>query len=58
MGYFQESAIKRLREDDSVARVDGLRDGVTSLLFDIGGFGVAAPDLTINDAYWELFLAD
>ena len=34
------------------------RDSLTGLLFDIGGFGVERPGLTVNDRYWELFLAD
>ena len=57
-GYFDGDAVRALRDHPSVARVDELQDAVTSLLFDVGGFGVERPDLTINDAYWELFLAD
>lgn len=58
LGYFDRSVIDALREDEKVARVEDLRDAVTGLLFDVGGFGVERPDLTINDAYWDLFLAD
>jgi hypothetical protein len=27
---------------------------VTGLLFDVGGFGVVRPGLTVNDAWWEV----
>ena len=58
VGYYTDDGIEALREHPGVARVDGLRDAVTSMLFDVGGFGVERPDLTVNDHYWELFLAD
>jgi len=58
IGYYSEAAANVLRDDRSVAQIDGLRDAVTSLLSDLGGFGVEPPDLTINDAYWDLFLSD
>lgn len=58
VGYYDAAAIDALRAHPAVARVDGLRDVVTSLLLDVGGFGVERPDLTVNDAYWELFLSD
>ena len=35
-----------------------LQDTLTGLLFDVGGFGVEPPGLTVNDRYWELVLAD
>jgi hypothetical protein len=58
IGYFDDLAVGQLRDHPAVARVDGLRDSLTGLLFDVGGFGVERPGLTVNDRYWELFLAD
>lgn len=58
VGYYDEAAINALRSHGSVAQVDGLRDAVTSLLQDVGGLGVEPAGLTVNDAYWELFLPD
>lgn len=57
VGYFDSIALEELRGAPSVARVAELQDTVTGLLFDVGGFGVERPGLTVNDAYWELFLA-
>jgi hypothetical protein len=57
VGYFDRDTADALRAHPSVARVDGLRDALTGILADLGGFGVQPPDLTVNDAYWELFLA-
>ena len=57
VGYFDDDTINALRQHPDVARVDGLRDPITGFFSDIGGFGVQPPDLTVNDAYWELFLA-
>lgn len=58
VGYFDDAAADALRADATVAAVDDLRDTITGLLFDVGGFGVVRPGLTVNDRYWELFLAD
>ena len=58
VGYLDENAVKQLRGHADVAAVDGLRDSLTGLLFDIGGFGVERPGLTVNDRYWELVLTD
>src|SRR3972149_5620573 len=57
-GYLDEPTIDRLGTDVLVARIDDLRDTVTGILAEVGGFGVEAPDLTIDDAYWELYLRD
>lgn len=57
VGYFDDEALGELRGSASVARVASLQDAVTGLLFDVGGFGVERPGLTVDDAYWELFLA-
>jgi hypothetical protein len=57
-GYFDGAALDELRAASTVAQVAGLQDAVTGLLFDVGGFGVERPGLTVNDSYWELFLAD
>ncbi len=57
VAYLDQHALDQLRAEADVAAVDGLRDSLTGLLFDIGGFGVERPGLTINDRYWELFLA-
>jgi hypothetical protein len=58
VGYLDDHAAGQLRESDDVAAVDGLRDSLTDLLFDVGGFGVERPGLTVNDRYWERFLTD
>ena len=58
VGYFDELAAGQLRDDPAVIAVEPLRDSLTGLLFDVGGFGVEPPGLTINDRYWELVLAD
>ncbi|MFV2064727.1 MAG: hypothetical protein ACC726_14635, partial [Chloroflexota bacterium] len=58
VGFFDGGGIDALRKRADVARVDALRDPVTDLLFGVGGFGVELPGLGVNDAYWELFLAD
>lgn len=57
-GYLDEYAVTQLRAHADVAAVDGLRDSITGLLYDIGGFGVERPGLTVNDRYWELVLTD
>ena len=57
VGYLDADSVEALRRDARVARVDDLRDAITGFFSDIGGFGVQPPDLTVNDAYWELFLA-
>jgi hypothetical protein len=54
IGYFDAEALAALRAASLVARVTDLRDALTGILFDVGGFGVEAPGLTINDAWWEL----
>ncbi len=56
VGYFDEAALSELRSAPTVARVAGLQDAVTGLLFDVGGFGVERPGVTVNDSYWELFI--
>ena len=53
IGYYEPSVVDQLRRHEAVARVDDLRDALTDLLSDIGGFGVQPPDLTINDSWWE-----
>lgn len=58
VGFLDDIASARLRQHEAVAAVDRLRDSLTGLLFDVGGFGVERPGLTVNDRYWELFLAD
>ena len=57
-GYFDAAALDELRIAPTVARVAELQDAVTGLLFEVGGFGVVRPGLTVNDSYWELFLPD
>jgi hypothetical protein len=58
VGYLDEHALGQLRVHRAVAAVDGLRDSLTGLLYDIGGFGVERPGLTVDDRYWELVLTD
>jgi hypothetical protein len=58
VGYFDDLAVGQLREHADVAAVDDLRDTLTGLLFDIGGFGVERPGLSVDDRYWELVLAE
>jgi hypothetical protein len=58
VGYLDRRALDQLRDLADVAAVYNLRDSLTGLLFDIGGFGVERPGLTVNDRYWELFLAE
>jgi hypothetical protein len=58
VGYLDDQALDQLREDPATAEIDGLRDSITGLLFDVGGFGVERPGLTVNDRYWEQFLAN
>ena len=58
VGYLDDLAVEQLREHPDVAVVEGLRDSLTGLLFNVGGFGVERPGLTVNDRYWEFFLAD
>lgn len=58
VGYLDEHAVAQLRGHADVAAVDGLRDSLTGLLYDIGAFGVERPGLTVNDRYWELVLTD
>lgn len=57
VGYFDGAALDELRSAPTVARVAGLQDAVTDLLFDVGGFGVERPGFTVNDSYWELFIS-
>jgi len=57
VGYLDEDAERGLRGSALVAAVDRLRDSLTGLLLDVGGFGVEPPGLTVNDRYWELVLA-
>jgi hypothetical protein len=54
VGYFDAAAQAGLQGSDRVARVAELQDAVTGLLFDVGGFGVERPGLTVNDAWWEI----
>ena len=56
-GYFDDAALEELDAAAPVVRVDALQDAVTGLLLDVGGFGVQPPGLTVNDAYWELYLS-
>ena len=58
VGYLDEPAAEQLRAHPDVVAVDGLRDSLTDLLFDVGGFGVERPGLTVNDRYWQRVLAD
>ncbi|CAN5681260.1 hypothetical protein BH23CHL8_BH23CHL8_27840 [soil metagenome] len=55
-GAFPEDALEQLRGSPVVASVEPRQDAVTGLLGEVGGFGVEPPDLTLNDAYWRLFL--
>ena len=57
-GYLTDAAVKELEASPDVARVEGLQDSLTGLLYDVGGFGVERPGLTVNDRYWELVLND
>jgi len=57
VGYLDGPAADELRGDPAVAHVDGLRDSITGLLFEVGGFGVEQPGLTVNDRYWEAVLS-
>lgn len=57
VGYFDAAALGELRSAPTVARVAGLQDAVTGLLFDVGGFGVERPGFTVNDSYWEFFIS-
>ena len=54
----RRGARRRCAARRPVARVAELQDAVTGLLFEVGGFGVVRPGLTVNDSYWELFLPD
>lgn len=58
VGYFDGTAADDLRADSAVANVDALRDSITGLLFEVGGFGVERPGLTVDDRYWETFLTE
>jgi hypothetical protein len=58
VGYLDDVAVEQLRTSPDVAAVDRLRDSLTGLLYDVGGFGVERPGLTVNDRYWELVLKD
>ncbi len=58
VGYLDDIAVSQLRAHDQVVSVEGLRDPLTGLLYDFGGFGVERPGLTVNDRYWDLVLAD
>jgi hypothetical protein len=57
-GFLDDEALEQLRESPDVVAIDRLRDSLTGLLFDVGGFGVERPGLTVNDRYWELVLND
>ena len=57
-GYVDDAALEQLRASPDVVAVDQLRDSLTGLLFDVGGFGIERPGLTVNDRYWELVLND
>ena len=54
VGYFDGEALAELHASPRAARVGELQDAVTGLLFDVGGFGVTLPGLTVNDAWWEV----
>jgi hypothetical protein len=54
VGYFDGAALDELRASQSVARVGELQDAVTGLLYQIGGFGIVRPGVTVNDAWWEV----
>lgn len=54
VGYFDGAALDELRASPSVARVGELQDAVTGLLYQIGGFGVVRPGVTVNDAWWQI----
>jgi hypothetical protein len=58
VGYLDGNTADQLRAHGDVVAVDGLRDSLTSLLFEVGGFGVERPGLTVDDRYWELVLAE
>jgi hypothetical protein len=58
VGYLDDLAADQLREHPDVAEVERLRDPLTGLLYEVGGLGVVRPGLSINDRYWELFLAE
>lgn len=58
VGYLDDEAHARLEDLPDIAAVEGLQDPLTGLLFDVGGFGVERPGLTVNDRYWELVLAE
>lgn len=58
VGFFDELAAGQLRDHPAVAAVEPLRDSLTGLLYDVGGFGIEPPGLTVDDRYWELVLAD
>jgi hypothetical protein len=53
-GYVDGDTAGALGQDERVARVEPLRDPVMSLIGDLGGLDVDPPDLTINDAWWEV----
>jgi hypothetical protein len=58
VGYLDDLAVGQLRDHPDVAVVDELQDQLTGLLAGVGGLGVERPGLTVDDHYWELFLAD
>jgi hypothetical protein len=58
VGYLDDEARAVLDDMPRIAAVDGLQDPLTDLLLDVGGFGVERPGFTVNDRYWELFLAE
>lgn len=58
VGYLDDHAAGQLDGHEDVAAVDGLRDTLTGLLYDVGGFGVERPGLTVDDRYWDLYLAE
>jgi hypothetical protein len=54
VGYFDGQARDALAGSDAVARVGELQDALTGLLYQVGGFGVVRPGVTVNDAWWEI----
>lgn len=58
VGYLDDEALDHLGQLPVVAEIEGLQDSLTGLLFDVGGFGVERPGLTVNDRYWDMFLSD
>jgi hypothetical protein len=53
-GYVDGATAAALGEDGQVARVEALRDPVTSLIGDLGGVDGDTPDRTNNQGWWEI----